>query len=222
MGWGIKIPEIGLDTGEFIGGDIGKGLTNISREMNTPLGRYFTGGMLGLVTKPGMFSFQGQKDAPADFGQLTNKWNSLTEGFTKEGVPSAINAAQQNTTMGKQNALSTLGQFGGQGVGASSRLDRQGKWGMFGNMADAQSQGELSKAQSQLQGILGLEVPIAIGKDQAAAQAAAARAQSGASGLGLIGTIGGATLGGIFGGPGGAAIGGSVGGALGQNIGRRF
>ncbi len=230
MGWGIKIPEIGLDTGEFVGGDIGNTLTNISREANTPIGRAIIGGVLtgglggaaaGLLTTPGLFDYKGPREQGANLETPKSRWDSITNGYTTDALPQAGFLGNQQSGIGKQTALNTLGQYGGQAVGAQQRLDRASRWGQASGMADISRQADTNKLQTQMQGITDIELPIQQGRELAQAQADAIRRKNGGSAWGLVGTIGGAALGGAFGGPVGASMGASIGGGLGQNLGSR-
>lgn len=232
MGWGINIPELGINTGEFIGGDTGKTLTNISRESKTPIGRTIigaglgggAGALTGLLTTPGIFDYQGQMDPGSGdgFNQLKSRWDRISNGFQTEQVPQAGMMGDQQSAQGIQSSLNTLGQFGGQSVGAADRLKRTSKWGMAQNSADAATDGRLSGLQTKMQGITGLDLPMAQGQEMAKAQADAIRAKNGGSTWGMIGSIGGGALGGAFGGPVGAGIGMGIGGGIGQNLGSRY
>jgi hypothetical protein len=224
MGWGIKIPELGINTGEFVGGDVGKTLTNVSREANTPIGRTMIGGMTGLLTTPGIFDYKGAMDPGAGdgFNQLKSRWDKIANGFESEQVPQAVMAGENQSAQAVQSSLNTLGQFGGQSVGAADRLKRASKWGVAQNSADAATDGRLSGLQTKMQGITGLELPMQQGQEMAKAQADAIRAKNGGSAWGMVGTIAGGALGGAFGGPAGAGIGAGIGGGLGQNLGSRY
>lgn len=231
MGWGIRIPELGIDTGEFVGGDAGKTLTNVSREANTPIGRTAIGALIGgpmgaaagLLTTPGIFDYKGAMDPGAGdgFNQLKSRWDRISNGFQTEQVPQAGMAGDQQSAQGVQTSLNTLGQYGGQSVGAADRLKRTSKWGMAQNSVDAATDGRLSGLQTKMQGITGLDLPMQQGQEMAKAQADAIRAKNGGSAWGMIGTIGGGALGGYFGGPVGAGIGAGIGGGIGQNLGSR-
>lgn len=231
MGWGIRIPELGINTGEFVGGDAGKTLTNISREANTPIGRTIIGAGLGgtmgattgLLTTPGIFDYKGAMDPGSGngFEGLKSRWDSISNGFQTEQVPQAGMAGDQQSAQGVQSSLNTLGQFGGQSVGAADRLKRTSKWGMAQNSADAATDAKLSGLQTKMQGITGLELPMAQGRDLAQAQADAIRAKNGGSAWGLVGSIAGGIGGGMLGGPAGASIGMGIGGGIGQNLGSR-
>lgn len=229
MGWGISIPELGINTGEFVGGDVGKTLTNVSREANTPIGRAVIGGGLGgtggaltgLLTSPGIFDYQGKTEPGADFQPVQSRWDSISNGFTTGATPQSVMQGQQQAAQGVNQSLNTLGQYGGQAVGAADRMGRASKWGNSQNSANVMQDNNISKLQTQQQGITGIDLPIQQGKEQAAAQAAAARSRNGGSAWGLLGSIGGGIAGGMFGGPMGAAAGASLGGGLGQNIGSR-
>lgn len=231
MGWGIRIPELGINTGEIVHGDVGRALTDVSREANTPTGRAIIGGILGgpggaatgLLTTPGIFDYKGAKDPGAGdgFDQLKSRWGKIADGFGSDQVEQANVQGQQQANQGIQNSLGSLGQFGGQSVGSADRLKRSSKWGMAENANAAATAGNLSKLQTNMQGITGIDLPIQQGQEMAKAQADAARARGGGSAWGLVGTIGGGILGGMYGGPGGAAAGASIGGGLGQNLGSR-
>lgn len=229
MGWGIKIPELNIDTGEFVGGDIGSTLTNISREANTPIGRAIIGGMiagpwgagLGAASAPGVFDYKGKREPGADLQTPQSRWNSISEGYGTDAIPQAGMSGSMQAGAAKQNALNTLGQFGGQGVGSQQRLDRASRWNQATNIGDISRQADINKLQTQMQGITDIELPIQQGRELAQAQADAIRKRNGASTWGLIGSVAGGAIGGAFGGPAGASIGASVGGGVGQNLGSR-
>ena len=206
-----------------LAGDIGREATT------TPLGRAVTGSFIagapgayaGLLTTPGIFDYQGKTEPGADFQPVQSRWNSISNGFTTGATPQSVMQGQQQAAQGANQSLNTLGQYGGQAVGAGDRMSRASKWGNSQNSLNVMQDNNISKLQTQQQGITGIDLPIQQGKEQAAAQAAAIRSRNGGSAWGMIGTIGGGIAGGMFGGPTGAAIGAGVGGGLGQNIGSR-
>lgn len=223
MGWGIRIPSLGVDTrkGEYfggsggpkinIGGDIGKAL-NIASTPATIMG---AGGLFNYMkNNPGTEAFN-----PTDFSGLTSRWNNITEGFTGQGLRDSLASQEQQAGAGVNNSLATLGQFGGQSVGAADRLNRQSKWNTAMGESQAVQDANISKFQTKQQGILGLDLPIAIGKEQADAQARAARSRAGASRWGMLGGLAGGIAGGAMGGPTGAAAGFNFGTGVGQNFG---
>lgn len=240
MGWGISIPALGIDTREGkyfggsggpkidIGGDVGKVLTNASREANTPLGRTIIGGAMfgstgalaGIL--PSLMNPDVEKYNPTDFSGITSRWDKITNGFTGEGMQRALEQQKAQSDLGVNNALASLGQTGGQSVGAADRLKRQSMWKNAASQAATLQDAELSKAMSQQQGVMGLDLPVAMGKDQAAAQAEASRMKAGASRWGTIGSLVGAGVGFAVGGPAGAAAGANLVGGLGSNLGSRY
>jgi hypothetical protein len=174
----------------------------------------------GLTQKLGLFN-KGDTYNPGsvDFQPISSRWNNITEGFTSEGLPTAINQQTQQSNTGINTGLNTLQQFGGSSVGAADRMNRASKWGNAMGESTANQDALLSKYQTKQQGIMGIDLPIAQGREQAIAQANAASARSGASGLGTLGTIVGGIGGAFIGGPTGAIIGANIGGGLGTNLG---
>ena len=227
MGWGIKIPGLGINTGEFLHGDVGRAFTDASREANTPIGRAGIGGLFGplgavagALTTPGIFESGKAMEASENFGGVKSRWDQISNGYSTQAVPEAIGAQQSMGGLGQRNAQATMGQMGGAAVGSANRMARNSKWDMANNMGAINQDAELNKLKAKQQGILGIDLPIQQGQEMSAAEAARIRSQNSSSGWGMMGSLAGAGLGFAVGGPVGAGIGMGLGGGLGSNYGR--
>lgn len=227
MGWGINIPALGINTGEFIGGDVGKVLTNVSREANTPMGRaaigYMLGGPLGAAALGGEAAVSNakksaenvQKDS-TDFSPLTSKWNQLQEDITGKMPQQAIQDLSSQSQVGVQSGLQALGQKGGQGIGAAGRLQNQSKWDVAQGAAGINQGAQEMGNQFAMNKITGVDVPVMQGQQLSLAQQQAALAKGKAATGGAIGGLVGMGVGSFFG-PTGAMIGGQLGSGIGQS-----
>lgn len=206
-----------------IGGAVGQTFQNINREAGTPTGRAILSGGQSLWIDPLVKGLKdkGEQYAPTDFSGVTSRWNDITDGFNTTGVANTIAQGATQGQLGVNNSMANLAQMGGAGVGSQGRIERASRWAQNMGEGQAVSDGNLASMQSKQSGIMSLDLPIAIGQDQAGAAAAAARARNGASTWGTIGTLAGAGLGFAVGGPAGASAGASFGGGLGSNYGSR-
>ena len=169
MGWGIKIPALGINTGEFIKGDLGKVLSTqskIAKVLHDP------------TSWGDLFKYKGDLAQGADFKTPQSRWKAISDGFDKDGLSWAGQAGEQQAATGKETALNTLGQFGGQGVGADARLDRASRWGQASNMGNLTEEAAMNKLNTEMQGV-DMDFQIQQGKEMAAAQADAARKKAG-------------------------------------------
>lgn len=235
MGWGIKIPALNIDTGEFIGGDVGKVLTNISREANTPIGRGVIGTMVGgpwlgaalageAAVSNANKSTENVQKASTDFSPLTSKWEQLQGDITGKMPQQAIQDLSSQSQVGVQSGLQSLGQKGGQGIGAANRLQTQSKWDVAQGAAGINQGAQEMANQFAMNKITGVDVPVMQGQQLSLAQQQAALARGKAATGQAVGNILGMAAGGYLGAGtalgagGGAMIGGQIGSGVGQSV----
>jgi hypothetical protein len=227
MGWGISIPALGINTGEFIHGDAGKLLGDISREADTPIGRTVIGSLVGMpglgLTAGAAKAYENQKKSIAgiqkegtDFNQLTSKWDQLQEDITGSMPQQAIQDLSSQSQAGVGAGLQALGQKGGQGIGAAGRLQSQSKWDVAQGAAGINQNAQEMGNQFAMNKIKGVDIPVIQGKELSLAQQQAALEQGRQATGSQIGGIIGSAAGAYFGGPMGA----QVGYQAGSNIGR--
>lgn len=184
MGFGIRIPSLGIKTGSLVGGSVGNVMSNVANTgrnfaqggfgvgaavSNSPYLNFVKGGGLLGVAKNAL---GGQEEAPvtsSGIPDFTNQWEALAQNLNTKQKAADAGDLQKAIGANAATQRSNLAMRGGLTAGASERLAsnaNQDFANAYSNLATKYGLGSAELSKQAIETRQEMELQKAMGQDR--------------------------------------------------------